>query len=73
MHSLFNHRPRGQSLLRIILIVAAVLFFGNMLLGMLMKIAFGAIALAINVALFVLIVGGIYYFIRVVSGNAETK
>jgi len=73
MHSLFNDRPRGQSLLRIILIVAAVLFFGNMLLGMLMKIAFGAISLAINVALFVLIVAGIYYFIRVVSGSAETK
>ncbi len=73
MHSLFNRHPRGQSLLRIILIVAAVLFFGNMLLGMLMKIAFGAISLAINVALFLLIVGGIYYFIRVVSGNTETK
>ena len=73
MYSHFNSRPRGQSLLRIILIVAAVLFFGNMLLGMLLKIAFGAISLAINVALFLLIVGGIYYFIRVVAGNTETK
>lgn len=73
MHSLSGRSPRGNALLRVILIAAAVLLFGNMLLGMVIKIAFGALALAINIALFLLIVGGLFYFIRVLSGKAETK
>jgi hypothetical protein len=73
MNSLFHRNPRGNTLLTVIILAAAVLIFGNMLLKMLISIAFGAVALAINVALFLLIVGGLYYLIRAVSGKAETK
>jgi hypothetical protein len=73
MYSFFRALPRGNSLLRMILIVAAVFLFGNMILGMVIKIAFGALALAINVALFLLIVGALFYFIRAMSGKAEPK
>ena len=73
MNSLFNGQPRGNTTLRVILIVAALFLFGNMLVGMLFKIAMGAIALAINVVLFLLIVGGIIFFIRMAAGKAESK
>ena len=73
MHSLFSRQPRGNTTLRVILIVAALFLFGNMLAGMLFKIAIGAVALVINVVLFLLIVGGIIFFIRLLSGKAEPK
>lgn len=73
MHSLFNPKPHGNTLLTVIVVAVALLIFGNMLLKMLISIAFGAVALAVNVALFILIVGGLYYVVRLISGKAATK
>lgn len=73
LHTLYRRNPQGKSWLAILLTAAAVLFFGNMLLRMFIRIAFGAIALAVNVIILMLIIIALFYVIKMVSQKTETK
>ena len=73
MNYFFRRMYRGSSWVMVLLMAVAFLVFGNMLLKMFLNIAFGAVALAINVVMFVLIIMALLFVIRVLSGKAEAK
>ena len=59
--------PRGMSWVAIILVVLAIWIFGNVVLSLVFKIAFGMVNLIVNLVVLVAIVYGLYYCIRYVS------
>jgi hypothetical protein len=64
--------PRGLSWVGIILVVVAIWIFGNLVLSLFFKIAFGLVNLIVNAVVLVAILYALYYCIRYVSRKTES-